>query len=175
MGKRVRVVLSGQQNRNIMVDADATEGATIGKDLRLPDGTVATYQTIQQYFGGNTTVVENDPNTPSITLWELILNIPAIVAAIVALAANGFLAIVDYATGTVAARTITGETGRIVVTNGNGVAGNPTITLGPWPTVKPSITTGEAYTIPTGHQMLVHDVFLFDGGTLTLDGDLIVL
>jgi len=55
------------------------------------------------------------------------------------------------------------------------VAGNPTIGSTDWPVVKNSIIAGEEYTVPTGFQMLVWDNFVYDGGNLILDGDLIVL
>lgn len=46
-------------------------------------------------------------------------------AALVALASNGLIA--RTGAGTVAARTVTGTTGRVSVTNGSGAAGDPTI------------------------------------------------
>jgi len=49
-------------------------------------------------------------------------------SAIAALSANGIVA--RTATGSAAARTITGTTGEIEVSNGDGVSGNPTLTIG---------------------------------------------
>ena len=49
-------------------------------------------------------------------------------AAVAGLATNGITA--RTGAGTLAARTITGTTGYIILTNGDGVAGNPTITVG---------------------------------------------
>ena len=48
-------------------------------------------------------------------------------------------------------------------------------TLVDWPVVKNSIGTGEEFTIPENFQLIVWDEFVFDGGNLTLDGDLIIL
>lgn len=49
----------------------------------------------------------------------------AFLAALVALASNGLIA--RTGAGTVAARTITGTSGRVTLTNGDGASGNPTI------------------------------------------------
>lgn len=171
MAKKATVALHGFQKRGIQIDIDATDGATVGQNLYWADGTLIT----EADFGGGTTVVTTPGGggvTVSATLWALILDIPAFIQSLAALATNGLVA---YVAGVATARTIQGETGRIVVTNGNGVAGNPTIALGSWPTVKNSIATGEVATIPNGHQMLVWDTFTFDGGFLTMDGDLVIV
>jgi len=171
--KKVRVQLFGHQRRGIDVDADATDGSVIGENLFLPDGTLVTQQMIVNNF--TTVIGPGGPITASPTLWELILNIPAIIQAIVALATNGFMVVTDYTTGTIESRAIQGEIGRIDVADGDGIAGDPIITLGDWPTVRNRISTGESYTIQPEHQLLVYDEFLFDGGDLTIDGELVIL
>lgn len=52
---------------------------------------------------------------------------------------------------------------------------NKPVALGDWPVIRNSIVTGEEYTVPTGFQMLVWDSFVYDGGNLILDGDLVVI
>lgn len=171
MGKRITVMLFGKMIRKgIQIDADATEGATVGKDLRWPDGSVISEQDIRNPSGGGTTTV-NPGVIP--TLWSLILNIPAFIKSLAALATTGL--VVRDGSGAAVTRTITAEDARILVTNGDGVAANPVIGMTDWPVVKNSISTGEAYTVPTGYQLIVWDTFVFDGGALTLDGDLIAL
>lgn len=63
MGKKVRVALHGFQKRGIMVDASATEGATVGKNLRWLDGTLVTEAELRGITGQNvsngTTIDEN--------------------------------------------------------------------------------------------------------------------
>jgi len=81
------------------------------------------------------------------TLWELILNIPTIIRSLVALTGAG-------------------------IVHHDGIGG---ISAHYWPVVKNSIETGKVFTIPSGHQLLVYDEFLFDGGELIIDGDLVIL
>ncbi len=174
MTKRVRVQLFGFQNRGIDVDSEATEGAVLGEDLRWPDGSLVTPQTIIN----QTTIVQGDSGgvgTIASTLWELILNIPAFIQALVALATSTTGIIVKGAGDTALTRSIVGTVGEIEVADGDAVAADPVISLGPWPTVKNSIETGEEYTVPNGHQLLVFDSFVYDGGNLILDGDLVVI
>lgn len=173
MGKKVRVALHGEHRRSAMIDLQATDGAKVGTNLRWADGSLITDSQIRNTAGsstgGSTTVIGG----AAVTLWQLIIGIPAIISAIAALATTGILA--RTGAGTVATREIQALDQRILVTDGNGVAGNPVIGMTNWPVTKNSIATGEAYTVPTGHQLIVWDTFVFDGGILTLDGDLIVI
>ena len=84
MGKKVRIGLFGFQKRSIMVDADATEGATVGKDLVDEDGNIITLETII-----NVPVV--DTRTVFPTLWQLILDIPAKLLGLLALTETGYV------------------------------------------------------------------------------------
>lgn len=169
MVKRVKVQLWGHQNRAIDIDADASEGAVIGRNVFNDDGSLFTPSTV-------TTVVTTPSGTVSVapSLWALILDKPPNIVELAALADVGLIARVD-SSGTMEAREIQGQYGRIGTLDGDGAAGNPQILLGDWPTVRNSIGDDQVYTIPEGHQMLVHGVFVFDGGTLVMDGDLIVL
>ena len=225
MTKKATVALHGFQKRGVQIDLDATDGATVGDNLYWPDGTLITEAELRS---GTTVATPTGEVQVAVTLWSLILNIPAFIKSLAALTTTGFVVRTSTAGGTAlsrellgesgrivvadgdgvagdptidldtladsgtgvlrvitrdtygrvsgsVARTITGESGRIVVADGTGAAANPTVTLGPWPTVKNSVEVGEVAVIPEGHQMLVSDVFVFDGGTLTMDGDLIVL
>jgi len=143
VAKRVRVSLHGvSNNRGILMDADATDGARIGENLRWSDGTLVTETQVRNPSGGGTT------NTSSVspTLWSLILNIPAIIKSLIALTTDGW------------------------IRNDGG-----TLSSSHWPWVKNSVETGEAFTIPSGNQLLVYDEFLFDGGELIIDGELVIL
>ena len=84
MGKKVRVGLFGFQKRSIMVDADATEGATVGKNLYDSDGNLISLESII-----NTPVI--DTRTVFPTLWALILDIPAKLLGLLALTDTGYV------------------------------------------------------------------------------------
>lgn len=60
-------------------------------------------------------------------------------------------------------------------TSWDNLLNKPIYGVSDWPVIKNSIETGETYTVPEGFQMLVWKEFSFDGGDLTLDGDLVVL
>lgn len=175
MVKRVKVALWGKQNRGVLVDLDATQGAVVGNNLRLPDGSLVTLGQIlnpKTVTVGPVSGVSTQP-----TVWDLILNIPNFIKSLAALAGTG-LVVRSVADGTGAeVRTLQGEVGRIEITDGDGVAGDPTIALGPFPTVKPSVETGEVATVPAGHQFLVADEMVLDGGEVVVedDGELIVM
>ena len=145
MAKKVRVALHGRQNRSIMLDADATKGATLGKDLRDEDGNIITLESIVTNV---TNVITNvtDPRTVFPTLWELILNIPDIIKSLAALTKDGWMR------------------------NNAGVISAQEVAY-----TKNSVEVGESATIPEGHQALVWEEFTFDGGDLLIDGDLIIL
>jgi hypothetical protein len=68
-----------------MLDADATKGATLGKDLKDEDGNIITLESIV------TNVTVTDPRQVFPTLWELILNIPTIIKSLAALTATGIM------------------------------------------------------------------------------------
>lgn len=188
MAKRIRVKTWGKaQPKGIRIDADATEGADIGDNLRWPDGSVVQEDEIRntlasQSSSSTVTVVGGGGGVGggvAVTLWELIVNIPAFISSLLSIG-TGLIAKVSA--NAAAVRTIQGTAGQIDVANGDGVSGNPTLSLatevsnvGLWPTIKNRIETGEAFTVPAKHQMLVWQEFLFDGGDLTLEGELVIL
>ena len=86
MVKKVRVGLFGFQRRNIMIDADATEGAKVGKNLFWPDGTVVEEDEIRG--GGTSTTVEQQVYP---TIWDLVFDLPDILKSIGSLVTNGWM------------------------------------------------------------------------------------
>jgi hypothetical protein len=127
-----RVLPWGKAQGFVSVEEGATKGATVGEDLRWPDGSVVTQEQLtgQASSPGGPVVVtppSSGGTTPVVTLWSLIQNIPANIVALAALAGVGLVA--RLTAGGFALRTITGTAGRIGVTQGDGDAGNPTIDL----------------------------------------------
>jgi hypothetical protein len=87
VAKRVRVKLFGHQNRSVVVDSHATEGAIVDKNLRWSDGSLVAEDELKNPPGGGT--VELPEVMP--TLWSLILNIPQIIKDLVAMVGPGYV------------------------------------------------------------------------------------
>jgi len=89
VGKRVRVQLHGvSNNRGVLIDSEATDGATVGRNLRWSDGTLV----LETEIRGGTTVVDNTTGSSvQPTLWSLILNKPTIVQQLGELDYPGYL------------------------------------------------------------------------------------
>lgn len=70
---KVRVVVYGTTGKAVQIDPKATEGAIVGRNLRLPDGTVVTLDMLRAAAAP----------TPSAaaTLWRLIREVPGNIAA----------------------------------------------------------------------------------------------
>lgn len=90
---KIKVPIFGTIGKSVPIDTTATPGATIGTDLKLPDGSVPSLSGLAKALGvgsssstGGGSGVSGAP-----TLWQRILQIPANIVAIAALAANGFL------------------------------------------------------------------------------------
>jgi hypothetical protein len=131
--------------KGIQMDADATEGATVGKDLMWPDGTVITEQEIRNPSGNGGTTTS--PNTPTVTLWSLILNIPQKIKDIVALVAPGYL----YHDGT-------------------------NIVAHEWPLHDTRVESGETLTIPANKQYILWQEILAEGDiVIEAGGELVLL
>lgn len=86
-----------------------------------------------------------------------------ILQAIGGLAANGL--ITRTGDGTVAARTITGTSGKIAVTNGDGVSGDPTINVGS----SVALLDVAGQTLSGGARVTTYDLGTVSSGTLTPD------
>lgn len=132
MSKRVRVPLHNKPQSFAVVDDGATRGAVLGQTLYNPDGSVVTLdqlgnvlvtvaQSVNVQGGGGVN------QTPSVTLWELVQNVPANVQEVAELATDGV--VVRLADCNWITRDIAGSSGRIAVTNGDAQAGDPTIDL----------------------------------------------
>lgn len=147
MAKKVRVALFGEQRRNIKIDADATEGAVVGLNLKWSDGTVVTEAELRGRTPTTTTTPPGGTVWTGPVLWSLIIGIPALIKSLATLTATGLMR-----------------------HRGAGV-----VTADDWPYVRNSIQTGEALTIPAGHQLLVWENFTFNGGAVTIEGDLVIL
>lgn len=112
--KKVRVPLYGSPQKSVTVNADATDGATVGVNLWNRDGTLF----IPAAAGDGGSEVAR-------TVWRLVLEIPANVNALAATTGTGLYAITSD--GTSATRSITSST--LDVANEDGVAGNPAVDL----------------------------------------------
>lgn len=124
-----KIKLKDQLGRVVRIDGD---GATVGRNLRWPDGSIVQESQIR---GGTVTtrVVSSGATSgsgasPSATLWKLILEIPANIQKLAALAGVGFAA--RSTDGEWHQRQLSAGSARITVTNGEGAAGNPTIDIG---------------------------------------------
>lgn len=117
-----KVSLKDQLGRVIKLDAQATSGATVGKDLRWPNGTVVKESELKQSTSAGTTV------NASPTLWKLIREIPANIQKLAALAGTGWAT--RQSDGEWSLRTLQAGDG-IEVENGDADAGDPIISLAP--------------------------------------------
>lgn len=116
MTNKVRVPLHGQLQRSVDMEPGATVGATVGKNLFYPDGTLVELSD----FGGTTPAPGQQ-----VVVWSLIVSVPPNVKALAATSTTGLYTITGP--GTSATRTIEGDGNTIEVTRGDGVAGNPVI------------------------------------------------
>lgn len=180
--KRVHVQLFGKAlPKKVQIDADATEGAVVDKDLRWFDGSVVKESEIRNTAVTVVTETGQVIQDVALTIWSLILQIPAFIKNIGNLTGTGLIARIS-AGGDAAVRTIQGTPNEIIVTNGDGVAGDPVISIDPlfggvggdWPIIKDYIGALETFTVPLNFQMLVWKSFDIIG-SLTVDGKLIIL
>ena len=124
MVRKVRLPLWRRPTGDFVeIDADATQGAKVGKDFKWPDGTVVKEAEIRNPVGDDKDTIEDF----SPTIWQLIRNIPTIVRALVSLATDGL--VTKTGAGLLATRAITGTAGDITVADGDGVAADPTVGL----------------------------------------------
>lgn len=115
-----KVKLKDQLGRVVRVGSDAP-GATVGKDLRWPDGTVVKPSDIR-----NPSADTGSTGGLAATVWKLIREIPANIQKLAKLAGTGFTT--RGGDGEWYQRSIAEGEG-IAVTNGDGVAGDPTVAL----------------------------------------------
>lgn len=114
-----RVPLWSNLRSYTVVDPDATDGATLGVNLRRRDGSLVTEDDLKP-------AASSDPSKVAKTLWSLVFDIPKNVTALAKAAGSGLFAI--KADGSGVFRSIEGSP-RIDVAHGDGEDGNPTIDL----------------------------------------------
>ncbi|GEM_PF-1118310 len=115
-GKKIQ--LKDQLGRVIHLNSDATDGATLGKNLYGPDGKLLTAAQIINPPASN--------QNASATVWKLIREVPANIQKLAKLATSGFA--VRQASGEWVTRTLQAGVG-IDITNPDGDAGDPTVSL----------------------------------------------
>ncbi|WP_102945322.1 hypothetical protein [Stenotrophomonas sp. VV52] len=115
-GKKIQ--LKDQLGRVIHLNSDATDGATLGKNLYGADGKLLTADQIINPPASN--------QSASATVWKLIREVPANIQKLAKLATNGFA--VRQASGEWVTRSLQAGVG-IDITNPDSDAGDPTISL----------------------------------------------
>lgn len=118
---KIKVPIFGTIGKAVAVDPRATEGATVGVNLRWPDGTLVQ---VGDLTGG---AQQSDSGGVQPTLWKLVLEKPRNIEEVEALSSAGL--IVRLASQDWITRSIVGVAGNITVTSGDGAADNPTIDL----------------------------------------------
>lgn len=124
-------------NISVELERGATVGATIGKNLYWPDGSVATEAELR----AGSTATPSVPGT-TITAWNLILNIPLNVQALAGQSGAGIF-VLD-GSGNSFVREIISSDGSVTITNGDGVAGDIDLSASSGGGILP-VVTGEVY------------------------------
>lgn len=123
---RVKVPLADNLKRVISINPDATQGATLGVDLRDASGRViAPSEVMNSASSGNA-----GGSTAASTIWRLIREVPPNIQALAALESAGFPT--RTASGQWTQRSVQAGDG-IDVANGDGASGNPTVSLSDLP------------------------------------------
>lgn len=118
---KVRVPLHGKPQGYATVDTAATDGASVGQNLRWADGSLVT----EAQLRGAATPPEQGEFP--ITYWRLIQEIPPNVVALANRGTTGLYVIT--APGASATRAIEVQDGELTVADGDGVGGNPLLGL----------------------------------------------
>lgn len=125
MRKSFKVPSYGNLNRALILQT----GAQIGVDLALPDGSIPGLKELAAALApyikasGSTEIVSNN----TVVFWSQVQSIPTNVLELAALVDVGL--ITRKSDGSIITSSITGNAGRIVVTDGDGDAGDPNIDL----------------------------------------------
>lgn len=123
MGK-IKVPVFGTVGKAVFIEQGATLGATIGTDLRLPDGSVPSLNQLAAALGVGQSA--NSLNGNQATLWRFIGEKPANIIEVAALSTSGL--VVRQASGDWITRAVAVQP-RLVITNADGDSGNPTIDM----------------------------------------------
>lgn len=129
MRRKFKVPLYGNLNRSAFI----LEGAQLGVDLFLPDGSLATVATLAALLNTRTTTSTSTTGSSGVgpvsaTLWSLIQEIPANIVSAAALTGQGL--VTRRSTGDWVARTLAvASTDRLTVSNADGDGGSPTFDM----------------------------------------------
>ena len=124
---KIKIPIPGTVGKSVRVDPDANEGATIGRDLRLPDGSVPTLAALAAALVGAATIAPQ-ANAVSNTLWNLIREVPENVQQVQALSTAGL--VTRLADGAWVTRQLEVSGGSLLTLDEPlGAAGNPTLGL----------------------------------------------
>lgn len=123
VGKKIK--LQDRLGRVVRVNSDGTKGATVGKDLRWPDGTLVNAADIR-----NPKADAGSTGGLAATVWKLIREIPANIQKLAKLVGTGFTT--RSSDGEWYQRSIAQGEG-IAVTNADGVDGDPIVALAELP------------------------------------------
>ncbi|WP_282275185.1 hypothetical protein [Stenotrophomonas sp. PS02297] len=121
-----KIKLKDQLGRVVRVGGDATKGATVGRDLRWPDGSLVQESQVRNAAGSAST--GGSTGGLATTVWRLIREVPANLQKLAALAGVGFTT--RGSDGEWRQRSIAAGEG-IHIENGDGVAGDPVVSLAP--------------------------------------------
>src|SRR5690606_34374322 len=132
MGGKVKVPLYGNPNRAAFINTDATVGATIGVDLRLPDGSVPSLDQLALLLASRAGGVQQGGSlgNASVTLWRLIREVPPNVQQVEALQGTGLVTRRSDGAWTVRELTVA-DPDRLVILDGDGDEGDPLLDTGP--------------------------------------------
>lgn len=136
-GKKIQ--LKDQLGRVIRLNSDATDGATLGKNLYGADGKLLTADQIINPPAGN--------QNASSTVWKLIREVPANIQKLAKLAGTGFA--VRQSSGEWVERSLQAGEG-IDISNRDGDAGNPVVSLAPLLKVADGALSGHRIIRATG-------------------------
>lgn len=89
MTGRFRVPIQGGNNKSILIEDTATEGATIGTNLKLPNGTVGTIAQIAALLGVGSS--SGGGASSANVQWARIIGIPANVSAVAGISTHGMV------------------------------------------------------------------------------------
>jgi hypothetical protein len=72
--KRIKVPVPGTVGRSVVINQPSDAGATLGVNLKGPDGSVLTVDALKALLGGTSKSVAG--SAPAVTLWQLIQQVP---------------------------------------------------------------------------------------------------
>lgn len=124
--KKTRIAVIGTTGKSLRINPSATQGATIGSDLRLPDGSVATLESLAAAVGA--AAADTPTTTAYPTLWGLIREIPANISGVAALSTVG---IAMRATGNAWSTLAPGAGGNTVYDNGGAWVSTGAVSIAP--------------------------------------------